>query len=264
VPAWSVPPRVLLVEDDAVSRRLSSKFLQVFGCTIDVAVDGDSAVNKMNLEKYDLVLMDIVMPKLDGVSATSLIRKFDPRTPIISMTSNSKPHDIMYYFSQGMNDILPKPFTKEGLLDMLEKHLFHLKVADAIRNHVPRGVGIPPLNDENFNQALMVASQSYNGHAPAIATQPNGENTEQDEGKTNPFAGMGLSDEHYAMILQNFVNGGGPEAPGSEDPNAGSAAPVPIFGFGISSQPISLGEKRPLEDAMDREGNKRSRFQVIE
>ena len=57
VPGWAVPPRVLLVEDDAVSRRLSSKFLQVFGCTIDVAVDGVGAVNKMNLEKYDLVLM---------------------------------------------------------------------------------------------------------------------------------------------------------------------------------------------------------------
>lgn len=57
VPGWSVPPRVLLVEDDAVSRKLSSKFLQVFGCTIDVAVDGMAAVNKMNLEKYDLVLM---------------------------------------------------------------------------------------------------------------------------------------------------------------------------------------------------------------
>ena len=49
--------RVLLVDDDAVSRKLSSKFLQVFGCTIDVAVDGVVAVNKMNLEKYDLVLM---------------------------------------------------------------------------------------------------------------------------------------------------------------------------------------------------------------
>lgn len=57
VPGWAVPPRVLLVDDDAVSRKLSSKFLQVFGCTIDVAVDGVSAVNKMNLEKYDLVLM---------------------------------------------------------------------------------------------------------------------------------------------------------------------------------------------------------------
>jgi osomolarity two-component system response regulator SKN7 len=48
---------VLLVDDDEVNRRMSSKFLQVFGCTIDVAVDGVGAVERMNLEKYDLVLM---------------------------------------------------------------------------------------------------------------------------------------------------------------------------------------------------------------
>ena len=50
-------PTVLLVDDDEVNRRMSSKFLQVFGCTIDVAVDGVGAVERMNLEKYDLVLM---------------------------------------------------------------------------------------------------------------------------------------------------------------------------------------------------------------
>ena len=71
------------------------------------------------------------MPKLDGVSATSLIRQFDHMTPIISMTSNSKPNEIMTYYHSGMNDILPKPFTKEGLLEMLEvrsilHHLFPL------------------------------------------------------------------------------------------------------------------------------------------
>lgn len=60
------------------------------------------------------------MPKLDGVSATSLIRQFDHMTPIISMTSNSKPTEILKYYSSGMNDILPKPFSKDGLLDMLE------------------------------------------------------------------------------------------------------------------------------------------------
>jgi osomolarity two-component system response regulator SKN7 len=65
-------------------------------------------------------LQDIVMPKLDGVSATNLIRQFDHMTPIISMTSNSKPNEIMTYYHSGMNDILPKPFTKEGLLEMLE------------------------------------------------------------------------------------------------------------------------------------------------
>ena len=68
VPGWAVPPRVLLVDDDAVSRKLSSKFLQVFGCTIDVAVDGVVAVNKMNLEKYDLVLMVCVFSFLFSFS----------------------------------------------------------------------------------------------------------------------------------------------------------------------------------------------------
>lgn len=57
IPGWSIPPRVLLVDDDAVSYKLSSEFLQVFGCTIDIAMDGVTAVNKMNLEKYELVLM---------------------------------------------------------------------------------------------------------------------------------------------------------------------------------------------------------------
>ena len=54
---WAVSPRVLLVDDDAVIRKLSSKLLKIFGCTTDVAVDGIGAVTKMNLEKYDLVLM---------------------------------------------------------------------------------------------------------------------------------------------------------------------------------------------------------------
>ena len=57
IPGWAVPPRVLLVEDDAVSRRLSSKFLQVLGVATDFAVDGESAVKQMHLGHYDLVLM---------------------------------------------------------------------------------------------------------------------------------------------------------------------------------------------------------------
>ncbi|TDL24878.1 hypothetical protein BD410DRAFT_785604 [Rickenella mellea] len=226
VPGWAVPPRVLLVDDDAVSRKLSSKFLQVFGCTIDVAVDGVVAVNKMNLEKYDLVLMDIVMPKLDGVSATSLIRQFDHMTPIISMTSNSKPNEIMTYYSHGMNDILPKPFTKEGLLSMLEKHLTHLKVIQQM-SKVPRSVGIPPLSDSSFDQALMVTA----------ANPP-----QDEEGKINPLAGMGLSDETYAAILQNIVNG----------------ESFPGFNGGVGL------EKRGLEDLADGREGKRGRFEVIE
>ncbi|KAL8276848.1 hypothetical protein RQP46_010779 [Phenoliferia psychrophenolica] len=190
IPGWAVPPRVLLVEDDAVCRKLSTKFLQVFGCSIDVAEDGVSAVNKMNtaVEKYDLVLMDIVMPNLDGVSATSLIRQFDPMTPIISMTSNSGPNDIMTYFSHGMNDILPKPFTKEGLLGMLEKHLIHLKVMQQMAE-IPRALGF---STDQIQDALGASVVSEEGNV------------------MNPFSAMGISDDDYLVMLQQLTEGKGP------------------------------------------------------
>ena len=69
IPGWAVPPRVLLVEDDAVSRKLSSKFLQVLGVTTDFAVDGESAVKQMHLGQYDLVLM--VRPLSPSVARAS-------------------------------------------------------------------------------------------------------------------------------------------------------------------------------------------------
>lgn len=66
VPTWVVPPRVLLVDDDAINLRLCKKFLQVFGCMVDVASDGVGAVDKVNLEKYDLVLMVSTTKKKSG------------------------------------------------------------------------------------------------------------------------------------------------------------------------------------------------------
>ncbi|KAJ1343142.1 hypothetical protein BSLG_002168 [Batrachochytrium salamandrivorans] len=127
IPGWSIPPRVLIVEDDAISRSLSARFLEIFGCTFDVAVDGVDAVNHMAGGKYDLVLMDIIMPKLDGISATSRIRQFDQLTPIVSMTSNTTENDCMTYFANGMNDILAKPFNKNTLLEMVIRYCRHLQ-----------------------------------------------------------------------------------------------------------------------------------------
>lgn len=287
VPGWAVPPRVLLVDDDAVSRQLSSKFLQVFGCAIDVAVDGVGAVNKMNLEKYDLVLMDIVMPKMDGISATSLIRQFDHVTPIISMTSNSRPGDIMTYYSSGMNDILPKPFTKEGLLDMLEKHLMHLKVIQQM-SRVPRSIcGAELTSDNSLNDVLVSSSSSASTASSTSApTMVNyaGDN-EQIEPSTgeegqmnslmgvgsdvriNPLAGMGLTEERYQAILKDIVSGenltgvGVPEGLtfGLMEGNAAGGMDV---GLGVS---LGMGEKRGLDEDGDgmREG-KRGRFEILD
>ena len=124
-PGWVRQPQILLVEDDQTCRRIGGKFLYAFHCSIDSAVsstahvyefstcfvrkltgmlqlDGLEAVNKLNSgAKYDLVLMDIIMPNLDGVSATHLVRQFDNTTPIVAMTSNIRSDDISMYFQHG-------------------------------------------------------------------------------------------------------------------------------------------------------------------
>ncbi|ODQ51440.1 response regulator [Saitoella complicata NRRL Y-17804] len=205
VPGWAVPPKVLLVEDDAVCRRLSSKFLQVFGCEIDMAVDGVSAVNKMNLAKYDLVLMDIVMPNLDGVSATSLIRQFDPLTPIISMTSNVQSRDVMTYFSHGMNDILPKPFTKDGLQQMLEKHLIHLKAMKEM-SEVPRALPEPDDQQGKYPQHPRITeakdksvAQHSNNANSYFSQQP-----DQQSSMDSNNANEGFAETDYLQLLSGF------------------------------------------------------------
>ncbi|PFH46453.1 hypothetical protein AMATHDRAFT_154935 [Amanita thiersii Skay4041] len=266
VPGWAVPPRVLLVDDDAISRKLGSKFLQVFGCTIDVAVDGVAAVDKMNLEKYDLVLMDIVMPKLDGVSATSIIRKFDCMTPIISMTSNSKPNEILTYYSSGMNDILPKPFTKQGLLDVLEKHLMHLKAIQQM-SRIPRSLELPSTSS---------SANRPSSSSPSTSSQPySAASTSQDlvgtgnEGLINPIAGLGLTDEQYNLIVQGIVDG--ETFRGMDMGPLGSGMGLSM-GMGMGY--VGVGEKRVFEDVTGPSGSgsaegegragKRSRFEIIE
>ncbi|KAG8739475.1 kinase-regulated stress-responsive transcription factor skn7 [Ceratobasidium sp. 414] len=263
VPGWAVPPRVLLVDDDAVNLRLSKKFLQVFGCMIDVAVDGVGAVDKMNLEKYDLVLMDIVMPKMDGVSATSLIRRFDHMTPIISMTSNSKPNEIMTYYSSGMNDILPKPFSKEGLFEMLEKHLMHLKQIHQL-GQFPRGVSIPPMNDahmldymhhhENAESSGGASSSKHAVGFPNGTKTPNGvfngfgtyEDDGSDPAKVSPFAALGLTEESYQMIMGDMMTQDGSGFFGDPGMDGGG-------GRG----------KRGMEDDGEDGGGKRPRFEEV-
>lgn len=114
---------VLLVEDDNVCIQLCRKFLMKYGCLVTVVTDGLSAVSTVEHTKYDLVLMDIVMPNLDGATATSIIRSFDLKTPIIAMTGNIQDNDLVTYLQNGMSDILAKPFTKDDLYLILSKHL---------------------------------------------------------------------------------------------------------------------------------------------
>jgi osomolarity two-component system response regulator SKN7 len=124
-PPGSLRPgfHVLLVEDDNVCIQLCQKFLQKYGCTVEVVSDGLTAITALENSRYDIVFMDIIMPNLDGATATSIVRSFDNHTPIIAMTGNVNDQDLVTYLQHGLSDILAKPFTKDDLYLMLDKHL---------------------------------------------------------------------------------------------------------------------------------------------
>ncbi|RCI11074.1 hypothetical protein L249_7537 [Ophiocordyceps polyrhachis-furcata BCC 54312] len=122
-------PIVFLVEDDPTCAKIGIKFLKSMGCDVEHAQNGADAysrISSVGRDHFDMIFMDIIMPRLDGVSATMYIRQLPSSTPIIAMTSNIRPDEVNGYFEHGMNGVLAKPFTKEGMLKSVKTHMSHL------------------------------------------------------------------------------------------------------------------------------------------
>ena len=117
--------RVLLVEDDSINQEVALAMLASTGLNVDVANDGHQAVVRAAEIRYDLILMDMQMPVMDGLEAARSIRTLEgqARTPILAMTANAFVDDRKRCLDAGMNDYLPKPFRPNDLFQMLLKWL---------------------------------------------------------------------------------------------------------------------------------------------
>ena len=119
--ALSYPLNILLVEDNPINLKLAHIVLKKLGYTIDAAHDGKEAVAMSSAKKYDLILMDIMMPVMDGIEATKVIRSALAVQPkIIAMTANSMPEDRNKCIEAGMDDYLSKPIELKLLVAMLK------------------------------------------------------------------------------------------------------------------------------------------------
>ncbi|OJJ16424.1 hypothetical protein BKI52_34625 [marine bacterium AO1-C] len=117
--------RVLLAEDNQMNQFLATTILEEWGVVVDVAENGKEALEKFREGKYDLILMDMQMPVMDGVETTKVIRqKLASSIPIIALTANAIKGDRQRCLEAGMNDYLTKPFAQN---DLLEKILTNLK-----------------------------------------------------------------------------------------------------------------------------------------
>ncbi|MFC3149605.1 response regulator [Litoribrevibacter euphylliae] len=112
--------KILLVEDNAVNLKVAKTMLSKWGHEVTVAIDGEMALSLLQDNRYDLVLMDVQMPKMNGYEVTQAFRQFEreqdlPETPIIAITANALKYDQERCISSGMNDFIAKPVRKEEL-----------------------------------------------------------------------------------------------------------------------------------------------------
>jgi PAS domain S-box-containing protein len=130
---------VLLVEDNDINRLYAKSILKNWQCYIDVAENGLVAIEKIKNNFYDVVLMDVQMPVMDGYEATKVIRMMDQSAdvPIIALTANATQNDVEKCLAAGMNDYLPKPFTPE---DLYNKLFDDLKIKPTSRERIPASV----------------------------------------------------------------------------------------------------------------------------
>ena len=115
--------RVLVVEDNEINRQVVREMLKAQGHDVVEAVDGLSGVERAKSEKFDLILMDISMPVMDGRAATRAIRSGNgasAHVPIVALTANAMEDERAAFLEDGMNDVLSKPLTRRALAGLMQ------------------------------------------------------------------------------------------------------------------------------------------------
>ncbi|MBE8955006.1 MAG: amino acid permease [Quinella sp. 2Q5] len=108
--------KILLVEDIDVNREIAVMMLEQFGFAIDTAVNGSDALDKATANAYDLILMDVQMPVMNGYESARAMRQRGLKMPIVAMTANAMPEDIKRAYDSGMNDHIAKPLDMPKMM----------------------------------------------------------------------------------------------------------------------------------------------------
>ncbi len=118
-------PRILIIDDSATLRMIMARALQKTGCQISVATNGNDGLSKAVQERPHCVILDVVLPGMNGFSLCRQLRSMDPEhdLSIIMVSSKNTPIDQIWGLRQGADRYLPKPFTEEQLVETVKEVL---------------------------------------------------------------------------------------------------------------------------------------------
>ena len=189
--ASRLPLRVLLADDNPINQKVASRLLQQMGYKADVAANGSEVLHALERKTYDVILMDVQMPQMDGFEATRQIRvrqqqsspapNFTQPIMIIAMTANAMHGDREKCLAAGMNEYVPKPVRPEALQAALEKF--------------PAFAGATPAA-----QATPTATATTTSHAPIAQLTSSGQQPPVDVDRLAEFSG-GFSESFNELVV---------------------------------------------------------------
>jgi two-component system, cell cycle response regulator DivK len=122
----STTKKVLIAEDSSVIQNLTRKILQMQNYEITSVKNGQQVIQKLQEDKYDVLLLDINMPIMDGMDCAKQIRNFEDKEkaniPIIAITGNAKNYSLEEFKQVGINEYLPKPLDFDNLVELVKKY----------------------------------------------------------------------------------------------------------------------------------------------
>jgi len=239
-----IDARILLAEDNSVNRKVALNILSKFGCRADAVTNGREAVDAFKTTDYNMILMDVQMPVMDGISAAKMIRSIENESPgtegakrrritIVAMTANAMKGDRQICLDAGMDDYLAKPVSPEALLAKLQKWLpVESRPFEAL-HQVPNGCTIPEdqlngagpaydlksalsrvMGDVSFLKMMLTEFRQKKGHysqqcAAAIAARDTAGLASEAHGLKGVAANLGLNDiSRTAQALEQIgLNG---------------------------------------------------------
>ena len=114
---------ILVVEDNKINQMITKKMLENKGIQCRIVDNGEESVEICKTNKFDMVLMDVHLPGINGTIATQQIRKFDTITPIVALTAISLNENREMLLSYGMNNVITKPFVPQDFYSIIAKYI---------------------------------------------------------------------------------------------------------------------------------------------